>query len=155
MLNIKHFLTVLFIMATFAGFSQLHVSYSSIQQTYGQANLTQFNTKNSTVELKKLTSTETIQFTYNQAHLVTGIEITNQQGISNKRFHTLAKQLVPNFKLTASGTTPTNTFLYDSKNNILTVKYYSSNQKTALYKIAFISDMPAILALVPNISSWP
>lgn len=79
------------------------------------------------------------------------IEVENKQSIDNSRFHILAKEFNPKFKLTSSGNTETINFYYDSKNELLNIKVYKTNKKSELNKVIFISDTNIISEIIPEI----
>lgn len=130
------------------------MTFEEVQIKFGNKNITESKTDENHFEVKKLNETETIKFTYNFENIATMIEVENKQSINNDRFHKLAKELNPKFKLTSSGNTETLNFYYDSKNEFLNIKVYKTNKKSELNKVIFISDTKIISELIPDIKKW-
>ena len=150
----KLLFTKLFLLISILGYSQINSTSEKVQKKYGNENIEESQHTEIHFEIKKLNDTETIKFTYNRENIVHMIEVENTRPINNDRFHKLAKELNPNFKLTSSGSSENLNFYYDSKNDFLNIKVYKTKKKTELNKIIFISDQKVILELIPDIKNW-
>lgn len=150
----KKFITIsIFIFSTIV-YSQINTSYEVIQKRFGGKNIKQLQDEENHFELKQLSTTETIKFTYNENKIVTIIEIESNQTFSNDKYHELAKKLIPKFKLTSSGSNDKLDFYYDSKNEILNIKLYKTPKKLKLNKVIFMSDTKIISEIIPEINKW-
>ena len=150
----KLLFTKIFLFISILGYSQINSTFEKVQKKYGNENIKESQLAENHFEIKKLTETETIKFSYNRENIVNIIEIENTQPINNDRFHKLAKELNPNFKLTSSGNSENLIFYYDSKNEFLNIKVYKTKNKAELNKIIFISDQKVIAELIPEIKNW-
>ena len=150
----KLLFTKIFLFISILGYSQINSTFEKVQKKYGNENIEESQLAENHFEIKKLTETETIKFSYNRENIVNIIEVENTQSINNDRFHKLAKELNPNFKLTSSGNSENLIFYYDSKNEFLNIKVYKTKNKAELNKIIFISDQKVIAELIPEIKNW-
>jgi len=150
----KQIITIIFFLTSIISYCQINLTFEEVQIKFGNKNITESKTDENHFEVKKLNETETIKFTYNFENIATMIEVENKQSINNDRFHKLAKELNPKFKLTSSGNTETLNFYYDSKNEFLNIKVYKTNKKSELNKVIFISDTKIISELIPDIKKW-
>ena len=150
----KLLFTKIFLFISILGYSQINSTFEKVQKKYGNENIKESQLAENHFEIKKLTETETIKFSYNRENIVNIIEVENTQSINNDRFHKLAKELNPNFKLTSSGNSENLIFYYDSKNEFLNIKVYKTKNKAELNKIIFISDQKVMAELIPEIKNW-
>ncbi|WP_111709567.1 hypothetical protein [Lutibacter citreus] len=145
---------LIFLLISILSYSQINSTFEKVQIKFGNENIAESQTNENHFEIKKLNGTETIKFIYNSKKIVNIIEVENTQPINTHRFHELAKELNPNFKVTSSGNTKNLNFYYDSKNKFLNIKVYKTNKKSELNKIIFISDLKVISEIIPNIINW-
>ncbi|MCL7764372.1 hypothetical protein MPF19_13175 [Polaribacter sp. Z014] len=150
----KLLFTKIFLFISILGYSQINSTFEKVQKKYGNENIEESQLTENHFEIKKLTETETIKFSYNRENIVNIIDVENTQPINNDRFHKLAKELNSNFKLTSSGNSENLIFYYDSKNEFLNIKVYKTKNKAKLNKIIFISDQKVIAELIPEIKNW-
>ncbi|MBA6151212.1 hypothetical protein [Gelidibacter maritimus] len=150
----KYLFTIILLGISTISFSQLNWTYEKVQKKYGIENITQNKAEEKLFQVKALNETESIKFTYNLENIVDIIEIESSKPISNDRFHKLARELNPKFKLTSTAEAKTSNFYYDSKNQLLNVKVYKTIKKSELHKIFFIADPGVIAALIPDIANW-
>ena len=150
----KQIITTVLLLTAIIGHSQLNSTYTEIQNKFGNENLSASQTDEHRLELKKLNESETIIFTYDSNNTVIKIEVEAQRSIDKRRFHELAKELNPKFKLTSSGNTETNELYYDSNHTLLNIKVYKTNKKLHLTKVIFIADPQMIQELIPEIDTW-
>ena len=150
----KQILTIICFLVSLVSYSQINWTYEKVQKKFGNENITAIETHENHFQVKKLNETGTVKFTYNHERIVNMIEVENTQAIDNDRFHKLVKELNSKFKLTSSGNTEYSNFYYDSKNGLLNIKVYKTNEKSKINKVIFISDPKAILELIPDIKNW-
>lgn len=97
---------------------------------------------------------DTIQTGYNQINYAKEIIIKNaEKGISEKQFHFYAKTHARSFKITHSFKNEFSDFFYDSKSKQLTSKLFSSDKKTKIIAIYFLSDAKAITKQFPELKN--
>lgn len=130
------------------------MTYEEVQQKFGIKNISEFQSDGTHFEIKKLNEQETIKFNYNIENLVVMIEVESKDLINNQRFHKLAKEFNPKFKLTTSGETETLNLYYDSINKLLNIKVYKSNKKAKMNKVIFISGIKIISEIIPDVKEW-
>ncbi|MGB6268147.1 MAG: hypothetical protein WBF67_03975 [Olleya sp.] len=150
----KQIITVIIFFISIISYSQINLTLEKVQKKFGNKNITESKTDENHFEIKKLSETETIKFTYNTENIVTIIEVEDKESINNDRFHKLTKRLNPKFKLTSKGETKLSDLYYDSKNELLTIKAYKTDKKVDLNKIIFISDTKIILEIIPDVKNW-
>ena len=87
----KLLFTKIFLFISILGYSQINSTFEKVQKKYGNENIKESQLAENHFEIKKLTETETIKFSYNRENIVNIIEVENTQSINNDRFHKLAK----------------------------------------------------------------
>ena len=97
---------------------------------------------------------DTIQTGFDEKNYPKEIIIKNaNKGISEKQFHFYAKTHTRSFKLTHSFKNEHSDFFYDSKSKQLNSKLFSSNKKTKIIAIYFLSDANSIINQFPELKN--
>ncbi|WP_228853503.1 hypothetical protein [Aegicerativicinus sediminis] len=150
----NNLLAIVLLFFSSLGYSQINSSYKTIQKNFGDNNLIANKTSDNHYQFKTLGASETIKFKFDKESLVRMIEVESEGSIDNARFHELAKELNPKFKLTSTGSTDYLNLFYDSKNELLNIKIFETAKKVKLKKIIFISDTNLISEMIPDIKNW-
>lgn len=75
----KHILAIICLLSSTLSYSQLNVTLDEVQTTFGSHNIVESATDENHFEVKKLSETESIKFTYNTQAIVVMIEVKSKQ----------------------------------------------------------------------------